>query len=75
MVLGWLTVEEALEKILGYVDLLEVEEKPFWTAWGKCWLRTRSPSSPSRQGITPPWTVTLSDGMTSRAQAPSLQSP
>ena len=28
MVLGWLTVEEALEKILGYVDLLEVEEKP-----------------------------------------------
>ncbi|MEE9249288.1 MAG: gephyrin-like molybdotransferase Glp [Dehalococcoidia bacterium] len=28
MVLGWLTVEEALERILGYANVLEPEEKP-----------------------------------------------
>jgi molybdopterin molybdotransferase len=28
MVLGWLTVDEALEKILGYASVLEPEEKP-----------------------------------------------
>ena len=35
MVLGWLTVEEALEKILGYVNLLEVEEKPLLDCLGQ----------------------------------------
>jgi molybdopterin molybdotransferase len=35
MVLGWLTVEEALERILGYVHLLEVEEKPLLECLGQ----------------------------------------
>ena len=35
MVLGWLTVEEALEKILGYVDRLSVEEKPLLDSLGQ----------------------------------------
>lgn len=35
MVLGWLTVEEALEKILGYVDRLSVEDKPLLDALGQ----------------------------------------
>ena len=35
MVLGWLKVEEALEKILGYVNLLEVEEKPLLDCLGQ----------------------------------------
>ncbi|MFQ5873097.1 MAG: gephyrin-like molybdotransferase Glp [Dehalococcoidia bacterium] len=35
MVLGWLTVEEALEKILGYVDVLEPEEVPILECLGR----------------------------------------
>ena len=35
MVLGWLTVEEALEKILGYVNRLSIEEKPLLDSLGQ----------------------------------------
>ena len=35
MELGWLTVEEALEKILGYVHALEPEEKPILDCLGQ----------------------------------------
>ena len=35
MVLGWLTVEEALEKILGYVHPLEQEEVPILDCLGR----------------------------------------
>ncbi|MFQ5934484.1 MAG: molybdopterin molybdenumtransferase MoeA, partial [Dehalococcoidia bacterium] len=35
MVLGWLTVEEALEKILGYISVLEPEEVPILEGLGR----------------------------------------
>ena len=35
MVLGWLTVEEALDQILGYVHVLEPEERPILECLGR----------------------------------------
>ena len=35
MVLGWLTVEQALEKILGYVTVLETKETPIMECLGQ----------------------------------------
>ena len=73
MVLGWLTVEEALERILGYAHLLEVEEKPLL----ECLGQVLAEDAVSEFSI-PPRDNTAMDGYAVRwddIQGASLDSP